>query len=89
MDGQPFFVVNKEVDPGLIKVVEEDLLPRMEEDVPSEPNHARLESDPLFHRFTMVFDREGYSPGFFLRMKEKRVGCLSYHKYPRGEWPEE
>ena len=33
MDGQPFFVVNRVVDPGMIKVIEQDILPRLECDV--------------------------------------------------------
>jgi hypothetical protein len=34
----------------------------------------------------LVFDREGYSPEFFKRMKKKRVACLTYHKYPEKKW---
>ncbi|MGH8628490.1 MAG: putative transposase, partial [Gammaproteobacteria bacterium] len=41
----------------------------------------QLAADPWRHRFTRVFDREGYSPGFFLRMKQKHIACLTYHKY--------
>ena len=29
MDGQPFFVVNQAVDPGLIQVIEQDIVPRL------------------------------------------------------------
>lgn len=29
MDGQPFFAINKAVDPGLIKVIEDDIVPRL------------------------------------------------------------
>jgi len=38
---------------------------------------------------TLVFDREGYSPDFFLRMKQKRIACITYHKYPEDDWPTE
>jgi hypothetical protein len=31
----------------------------------------------------------GYSPNFFLKMKEKRIACLTYHKYPGDDWPED
>ena len=89
MDGQPFFVVNQAVDPGLIKVLEQDILPRLDEGVPGQPSEALLEADPLLHRFTLVFDREGYSPKFLERMKSQRVACLTYHKYPGDDWPEE
>ncbi len=89
MDGQPFFVINRVVDPGMIKVIEQEILPRLEQDVPNQPDDAVLAADPLRHRFTLVFDREGYSPGFLARMKKKRIACITYHKYPGDDWSEE
>jgi len=89
MDGQPFFVVNQVVDPGLIQVIEQQILPRLEQRVPAQPDPTQLAADPLRHRFTLVFDREGYSPGLLLRMKAQRIACLTYHKFPGEDWPEE
>ena len=89
MDGQPFFVVNQAIDPGLIKVIEQEIVPRLDRDVPDQPSDEVLEADPLRHRFTLVFDREGYSPAFLARMKEQRIACLTYHKYPGDDWPGE
>lgn len=37
----------------------------------------------------MVFDREGYSPAFLATMKRRRIACLTYHKYPGADWPED
>jgi hypothetical protein len=34
LDAQPFFVVTKAVDPGLVKVIEEEIVPRLERDAP-------------------------------------------------------
>lgn len=89
MDGQPFFVINQVVDPGLIQVIEQDIVPRLEQQVPAQPDEAQLQADPLAHRFTLVFDREGYSPDFFKRMKAQRIACLTYHKFPGEDWAEE
>lgn len=89
MDGQPFLIIHPAVDPGLIKVVEQDILPRLKEAVPEQPSEQALNHDPRRHRFTLVFDREGYSPDFFLRMKKQRIACLTYHKYPTEDWPQE
>jgi transposase-like protein len=90
IDGQPFFRVTQAVDPGLIKVLEGEILPRLERDIPDQPSADLLAADPLRHRFTLVFDREGYSPGLFQRLKARRVACLSYRKYPGDDWsPEE
>jgi hypothetical protein len=89
MDGQPFFVINKAIDGGMIKVIENDILPRLDNDLPALVTRRELQIDPLLHRFTLVCDRESYSPAFFKRMKAQRVACLSYHKYPGEDWREE
>ena len=89
MDGQPFFVVNQAVDPGLIQVIEQEIVPRLEQHLPVPVDPERLDNDPLRHRFTLVFDREGYSPDFLQRMKAQRIACLTYHKFPGEDWPEQ
>src|SRR2546428_473124 len=90
MDGQPFFFVNKEVDPGLLATLRDDLVPWLETNAPASVElQQRMHDDPLQHRFTLVFDREGYSPAFFREMKQRRIALLSYHKYPGDAWPAE
>ncbi len=87
--GQPFFYIEKPVDPGMLKTLENDIIPRLLREVPGQPNKEQLMANPLLHRFVLVFDREGYSPGFFRRMWEKhRIACISYHKFPGDEWEE-
>jgi len=88
MDGQPFFTVNKAVDPGLLAVLEEDIIPRLEHDIPNQPSLFELGKERLVPRFTLVFDREGYSPDFMFRTWLRRIACLTYHKYPGEMWPE-
>ncbi len=73
MDGKPLFVVSQAVDPGLLQVLERDIVPRLETDIPNQPGAEQLDADPLLHRFTVVFDREGYSPEFFAKMKKRRI----------------
>ena len=89
MDGQPFFMVNKAVDPGLLTVLEEKIVPRLEKELPNQPSLFALAEESFLPRFTLVFDREGYSPDFMLRMWERRIACLTYHKYPGDDWQEE
>lgn len=85
----PLFVVEKTVDPGLLEVLGNDIVPRLLRDIPDQPSEEQLEQEPYLCRFVLVFDREGYSPEFFARMwREHRIGCISYHKHPRGQWPE-
>lgn len=88
--GRPFFVVEKVVDPGLLKTLRRDIVPRLLEEVPHQPSPRELEEHPYRCRFLLVFDREGYSPRFFRDMWEKhRIACVTYHKHPREDWPDE
>ena len=89
MDGQPFFLLNQAVDPGLLQVLEHQIVPRLEQEIPNQPSAAELANDAKLHRFTLVFDREGYSPAFLRAMRDKRIACLTYHKYPGEDWPRE
>lgn len=89
MDGQPFFVVTQAADPGLLKVLEEQIVPRLLKDVPGQPTQAQLEADPRRCRFTMIFDRAGYSPEFFARMWALRIAVVTYHKFPQEQWAQE
>jgi hypothetical protein len=90
MDGQPFFYVNKDVDPGLIATLRNDLVPFLENHAPLSPElQKRMEDNPRQHRFTLVFDREAYSPELFAEMQAKRIAVVTYHKYPGEDWPAE
>ena len=84
LDGQPFFLVTQAVDPGLLSVLREQIVPRLEALVPPPSTGLQCKSLP---RFTLVFDREGYSPEFFLEMRQRQVAVLTYHKFPDADWP--
>lgn len=85
--GQPFFVVERQVDDGLIATLRRDIVPRLLADVPGQPSEAELEADKHLCRFVIVFDREGYSPAFFREMWDKhRIACMTYRKNCTDEW---
>jgi hypothetical protein len=86
LEGLPFFKINCAVDPGMIKVIEEQIVPTLETQIPDQPTEEQLQTDPLRTRFRLVFDREGYSPGLFKRMNAKHIACQTYHKHPAKEW---
>jgi len=87
--GQPFFSVERPIDHGLLEVLSNDIVPRLLQEVPAQPTAEELKADRYLSRFVMIFDREGYSPIFFRRMWEQhRIGCITYHKYPKEAWPE-
>jgi hypothetical protein len=88
--GRPFFVVEKQIDPGMLATLREDIVPRLLKDVPNQPSKEQLKNNPNLCRFVLIFDREGYSPAFFKEMWETHcIGCMTYHKYPGAPWPEE
>lgn len=88
MDGKPFFVIQKPIDPKLVQVLEKDIVPRLLAEVPHQPTSTELEADKFLHRFTVVFDREGYSPELLLNLRNQRVACITYHKNPGENWAE-
>jgi len=88
--GQPFFVVPTALNRGLIAMLQEEIIPRLLQDVPNQPPEETLAKDLYLHRFVMVFDREGYSPNFFEYLfLTHRIACITYKKYPGEDWPEE
>jgi hypothetical protein len=88
MDGQPFMVINKVADPGLISTIENDILPELEARVPKQTERISTASSPYPHKFTLVYDREGYSPELMARMRTKQLAVLTYHKFPGEPWSE-
>jgi len=87
--GQPFFVVERPIDHGLLEVLRNEVVPRLLNEVPHQPTAVELDADPYRHRFVLLFDREGYSPEFFREMwQQHRIACVTYHKYPKEAWPE-
>lgn len=89
MDGQPFFVVTQPIDPGLLTVLREHIVPRLNADVPGQPGPDELAAQPHQHRFTLVFDRAGFSPDFFKAMRAERIAILTYHKFPGEPWAQD
>ncbi len=88
--GQPYFVIDRPVDKGMLEALRTDIVPRLLKDVPDQPSDEELEEDPGRHRFVIIFDREGYSPVFFKEMwAEHRIACITYHKHPRDTWAED
>jgi hypothetical protein len=86
--GQPFFAVSRPIDHGLLEALKSDIVPRLLQEVPGQPSAVELEADRYRARFVILFDREGYSPKFFEEMwQTHRIACITYHKYPKDDWP--
>lgn len=87
--GQPFFSIDAAINPGLLQMLRTEIVPRLEREIPQQPTDAKLEADPYLSRFAILFDREGYSPDFFLEMNKKRIACYTYRKYQKENWNRE
>lgn len=86
LGGEPFFVLTQTVNPGLVAVLRDQIIPRLLTDAP-QPSAEALQADPQAVRFTVVVDREGFSPALFAELWEKRIAILTYHKRPGDPWP--
>lgn len=89
MDGQPFFAITQAVDPGLLSVLRQSIIPRLKRELPGQPSADELAVDPYLSRFTLVCDRAVYSPEFFAEAKAERVAVITYHKFPGADWATE
>ena len=87
--GQPFFVINKTINKGLIATIKEDLLNTFIQDVPNQPTEDELLKDKYKNRFMLVFDREGYSPDFFHDLWQDRIAITTYKKNVKDKWKAE
>jgi hypothetical protein len=84
--GQPYFVVHKTVNEGLIKTLTSEIIPELDKSVPHQPSAEELAADPLLHRYMIVFDREGYSVPLFIELKNKRIAFCTYRKNVKDKW---
>jgi hypothetical protein len=85
LGGEPFFVVTQPVHSGLIAALREQVIPRLLADAPA--LEVANGDEPESIRFTIIVDREGYSPKLFAELKEQHIGVLTYHKHPGDDWP--
>lgn len=89
MTGQPFFVVNKVINSSMIEVIKEDIIPKVDADVPNQPSKEELSTNNYLHRYMIVFDRECYSPDFFYDLWQERIAICTYNKNVSDKWADE
>lgn len=64
-EGLPYFYVTGQVNEKLLETLKTEIIPRLLTQMPARYTEKELQQDPDLPRFTMVFDREAYSPVFF------------------------
>lgn len=87
--GQPFFVVNEAIAGGMIEKIKEEIIPRLNKEVPAQPTTQELEKNPLLSKYMLVFDRECYSPEFFYDLWQEHIAICTYRKNVKDQWTDE
>ncbi len=88
-EGLPYFVITGEVNEKMQQMISDKILPELLENVALKVSDEQLEADPDLPRFTLVFDREAYSPVFFEKLwKKHHVAVLTYRKNVKDKWDE-
>ena len=89
MEGLPYFYIRGEVNEKLLEMLDTKIIPMLLEQMPQKYSESDLEADPDLTRFTLVFDREAYSPAFFARIwKVHRIAVITYRKNVNDIWEE-
>ncbi|NCB85790.1 MAG: hypothetical protein EOM44_15070 [Bacteroidia bacterium] len=86
-EGMPYFYVTGQVNEKLLEMLDKQIIPKLLNEMPSKYSEAQLQADCDLPRFTIVFDREGYSPVFYQKLwDEHRIAVLTYRKNVKDQW---
>jgi len=88
--GLPFFFITAQVNEKMIEMLENEIIPHLLElHTVSEEQQKRMDENPDYPLFTLVFDREAYCPALFKKLWEKyRIAVLTYRKNVKDRWEE-
>jgi hypothetical protein len=88
-NGMPYFYITGEVNEKLLEMLEKEIIPTILQEMPLKYTEQELQSDTDLPMFTIVFDREAYSPAFFKLLWEKyRIAVITYRKNVKDNWDE-
>jgi hypothetical protein len=89
-DGSPYFYITALVNEKMIEMLNEEIVPELIKLHPVSDQHKkRMEGDVDEPLFTLVFDREAYSPEFFALLWTKyRIAVITYRKNVKDKWDE-
>lgn len=90
-EGNPYFYITGQVNEKLQQALEEEIIPRLNSLQQSKNATAnKKEDDALSPFYTLVFDREAYSPKFFEKIwRQYHVAVITYRKNVKDRWDEE
>lgn len=89
-DGQPYFFITAKVNEKMEEILKAEIIPELIRLHPvSAEQKKRMEENPDEPLFTLVFDREAYSPSFFCMLWEDfRIAVITYRKNVKDKWNE-
>jgi transposase-like protein len=88
--GMPYFYITGQANEKLSAMLENEIISKILKQATPKYTKDELQADPELPRFTIVFDREAYSPEFFKRIWGKyRVAVLTYRKNVKDSWKED
>jgi len=88
-NGMPYFFVTGEVNEKLQEMITTQLAPRLLDLTDGRVSQDELDADKSLPRFTLVFDREAYSPTFFKQLWDCfRIAVITYRKNVKDKWDE-
>lgn len=88
-NGMPYFFVTGEVNEKLQEMITTQLAPRLLDLTDGRVSQDELDTDKSLPRFTLVFDREAYSPTFFKQLWDCfRIAVITYRKNVKDKWDE-
>ena len=89
-DGNPYFYITADVNEKMIEMLTNEIVPQLLELHPVSDEHKkRMQEDEDEPLFTIVFDREAYSPEFFAMLWDKfRIAVITYRKNVKDTWDE-
>ena len=86
LGGAPLLCIHRQLDPGLVKSIETEVVPALGELGVLSPEAPDLTvagcGEPAL---TLVFDREGWSPALFRRLARRGVAAITWRKGRKGE----
>ena len=90
LDGNPYFFVTAAVNEKMGEMLRSEIIPELLKLHPvSEERKQRMEEHPEEPVFTLVFDREAYSPAFFVELWDTyRIAVITYRKNVKDRWDE-
>jgi hypothetical protein len=91
LDGAPYFFVTAEINEKMGEMLVSTIIPELLLLHPvSEEQKQRMEENPDEPLFTLVFDREAYSPALFSQLwNNSRIAVITYRKNVKEQWDEE